>query len=157
VPHKQGILLEKAPGSRAPRTGNGIELSDRIIGTGFISSNDDHVPHPDPLKSGTEPWSPSSSNPSGKPDDIERTDENAYVVCVNVVRRLECEGHVEANFRVKFLTWLSLRVTLREKEIVSVFVDTFTDDLSEAIYSKKPPMAPSSLHETLPLTMEFFV
>ncbi|KAK1611937.1 hypothetical protein QYE76_035610 [Lolium multiflorum] len=156
VPHKQGILLEKAPGSLAPRTRNGIELGDSIIGTGSRSSNDDHVPHPGHLKPRIKPWSPSSSNPSGKPDDIEQTDENAYMLCVKVIRQLECEGHVDIHFRVKFLTWLSLRVTLREKEIVSVFVDTFTDDLSEAIYSKKPPMAPSSLHETLPLTIEFF-
>nr|XP_051198837.1 uncharacterized protein LOC127312339 [Lolium perenne] len=153
VPHKQVILLEKAPGSLAPRKGNGIELGDSIIGTSSRSSNDDHVPHPGPLKPRIEPWSPSSSNPSGKPDDIEQTDENAYLLCVKVIRQLECEGHVDVHFRLKFLTWLSLQATQREKEIVSVFVETFTDDLtslasqlrdtfSEAIYSKKPPMAP---------------
>ncbi|XP_051198831.1 VIN3-like protein 2 [Lolium perenne] len=154
VPHKQGILLEKAAASLAPRTGNGIELGDGIIGTGSRSSNDDHVPQPGPLKPATEPWSPSGSNPSGStPDAIEQTDENAYVSCVKMIRQLECDGHVDANFRVKFLTWLSLRATHREKKIVSVFVDTFTDDpaslagqlcdtFSEAIYSKRPPIAP---------------
>jgi hypothetical protein len=154
VPHKQGILLEKAAASLAPRTGNGIELGDGIIGTGSRSSNDDHVPQPGPLKPATEPWSPSGSNPSGStPDAIEQTDENAYVSCVKMIRQLECDGHVEANFRVKFLTWLSLQATHREKKIVSVFVDTFTDDpaslagqlcdtFSEAIYSKRPPIAP---------------
>ncbi|KAM0912549.1 hypothetical protein ACQ4PT_012713 [Festuca glaucescens] len=128
-------------------------ITSRIIGTGSGSNNDDHVPQPVPLKPGTKPWSPSSSNPSGKPDDIEQTDESAYVFCVKVIRWLEYEGHIEANFRVKFLTWLSLRATRREKKIVSVFVDTFIDDpaslagqlsdtFSEAIYSKRMPMAP---------------
>jgi hypothetical protein len=152
VPHKQGILLDNAPGSLAPRTGNVTEFGERP-GTGSRSNNDDHVPQPGPLKPGTKPWSPSSSNPSGKPDDIEQNDENAYVFCVKVVRWLECEGHVEANFRVKFLTWLSLRATQREKKIVSVFVDTLIDDpaslagqlrdtFSEAIYSNRPPLVP---------------
>ena len=73
--------------------------------------------------------------------------------CVKVIWWLECEGHIEANFRMKFLTWLSLRATQQEKRIVSVFVDTLIDDpaslagqlidtFSEAIYSKRPPVAP---------------
>ncbi|XP_071679471.1 VIN3-like protein 2 isoform X2 [Lolium perenne] len=152
VHHKQVISLENAPGSLDPRTGNGIKSGNRIIGTAG-SNNDNHVPQPVPLKPGTKLWSPSSSNPSGKPNDIEQTDESAYVFCVKVIRWLECEGHVEANFRVKFLTWLSLRASRREKKIVSVFVDTFIDDpaslagqlsdtFSEAIYTKWTPMAP---------------
>ncbi|GLT36044.1 hypothetical protein SLA2020_104490 [Shorea laevis] len=47
---------------------------------------------------------------------------------VKVIRWLECEGHIEKNFRQKFLTWYSLRATPREVSVVKVFVDTFMDD-----------------------------
>ncbi|KAM3193189.1 hypothetical protein ACQJBY_070019 [Aegilops geniculata] len=133
--HKQGIDIvpENAPGSPVPVTGNGGK-----------AKNDGRVPQPCPLKPGPE---------AGKPEDAARTDADAYVYCVKVIRWLECEGYVEAGFRVKFLTWLSLRATRHEKRVVSVFVDTFIDDpaslagqlrdtFSEAIYSKRPPMAP---------------
>uniref|UniRef100_A0A453SRW5 Uncharacterized protein n=1 Tax=Aegilops tauschii subsp. strangulata TaxID=200361 RepID=A0A453SRW5_AEGTS len=133
--HKQGIDIvpENAPGSPVPMTGNGSK-----------PKNHGRVPQPCPLKPGPEP---------GKPEDAARTDADAYVYCVKVIRWLECEGYVEASFRVKFLTWLSLRATRHEKRVVSVFVDAFIDDpaslagqlrdtFSEAIYSKRPPMAP---------------
>ncbi|XP_058113739.1 VIN3-like protein 2 [Magnolia sinica] len=75
--------------------------------------------------------------------------ERNYEYCVKVVRWLECEGHVEKNFRVKFLTWFSLRASPQERRIVSVYVDTLIDDpaslagqlvdtFSEGIYNKRP-------------------
>uniref|UniRef100_A0ACD6AG09 Uncharacterized protein n=1 Tax=Avena sativa TaxID=4498 RepID=A0ACD6AG09_AVESA len=149
---KQQILLENVPGSLAPIAGNGIESGNMIFVTSS-KSNDDHVPESAPLKPETEPGSTSGKNPSGKPVDIEQTDADAYLLCVKVIRWLECKGYVEANFRVKFLTWLSLRATRHEKRVVSMFVDTFIDDpaslagqlsdtFSEAIYSKRPPITP---------------
>ncbi|KAF3786490.1 VIN3-like protein 2 [Nymphaea thermarum] len=83
--------------------------------------------------------------------DISGSLEGDYEYCVKVIRRLECEGHVEKNFRVKFLTWFSLRATPQERRIVSVFVDTLIDDLaglagqlvdtfSEGIWGKKAPV-----------------
>jgi hypothetical protein len=73
---------------------------------------------------------------------------------VRVVRWLECEGYIESNFRVKFLTWYSLRATLHERKIVSVYVNALIEDpvslsgqlsdtFSEAIFSKRPPSVPS--------------
>ncbi|GLT80364.1 hypothetical protein SLA2020_518060 [Shorea laevis] len=47
---------------------------------------------------------------------------------VKVIRWLECEGHIEKNFRQKFLTWYSLRATPQEVRVVKVFVDTFMKD-----------------------------
>ncbi|XP_039003110.1 VIN3-like protein 2 isoform X2 [Hibiscus syriacus] len=47
---------------------------------------------------------------------------------VKVIRWLECKGHIEKNFRQKFLTWYSLRATPQEVRIVKVFVDTFITD-----------------------------
>lgn len=80
--------------------------------------------------------------------------EGSYEYCVKVVRWLECEGHIETNFRVKFLTWFSLRATPQERRIVTVYVDTLIDDpaslagqlvdtFSETICSKKPPLVPT--------------
>ncbi|PKA65430.1 Protein vernalization insensitive 3 [Apostasia shenzhenica] len=75
--------------------------------------------------------------------------EEDYEYCVKVIRWLECRGHMESSFRVKFLTWLSLRATPQERRVVSVFIDTLVDDpgslagqlvdsFSDAICSKKP-------------------
>lgn len=73
---------------------------------------------------------------------------------VKVIRWLECEGHIEQNFRQKFLTWYSLRATPQEVRIVKVFIDTFIEDpaslagqlidtFSESISSKKSSVVPS--------------
>uniref|UniRef100_A0A1D1Y1D3 Protein VERNALIZATION INSENSITIVE 3 n=1 Tax=Anthurium amnicola TaxID=1678845 RepID=A0A1D1Y1D3_9ARAE len=79
--------------------------------------------------------------------DKDRSLEGDYEYCVKVVRWLECEGYIEAEFRVKFLTWFSLRATPQEQRVASVFVDTMIDDpaslagqlidtFSEGIHSK---------------------
>ncbi|KAJ0965647.1 hypothetical protein J5N97_026785 [Dioscorea zingiberensis] len=80
--------------------------------------------------------------------------EGEYEYCVKVIRWLECEGHIETNFRVKFLTWFSLRATSQERKIVSVYIDTLIDDagslagqlvdtFSEAVCSKRSPLVPT--------------
>ncbi|KAE8713810.1 Vernalization5/VIN3-like, putative isoform 2 [Hibiscus syriacus] len=48
--------------------------------------------------------------------------------CVKVIRWLECKGHIEKNFRQKFLTWYSLRATPQEVRIVKVFVGILSED-----------------------------
>lgn len=73
---------------------------------------------------------------------------------VKVIRWLECEGHIEKNFRQKFLTWYSLRATPQEVRIVKVFVNTFIEDpaslagqlvdtFSESISSKRSSVVPT--------------
>ncbi|XP_038878887.1 VIN3-like protein 2 [Benincasa hispida] len=73
---------------------------------------------------------------------------------VKLIRWLECEGHVEKNFRQKFLTWYSLRATTQEVRIVKAFVDNFIEDpsalaeqlvdtFSECISSKKTCAVPA--------------
>lgn len=73
---------------------------------------------------------------------------------VKVIRWLECEGHIEKNFRQKFLTWYSLRATPQEIRIVKIFVDTFIEDpaslagqlvdtFSESISSKRVSVVPN--------------
>lgn len=51
-----------------------------------------------------------------------------YEFCVKIVRWLECEGHLKEDFRMKFLTWFSLRASDHEKRVVSVFIDTLQDN-----------------------------
>ena len=99
--------------------------------------------------------------PQGGSTSKKRSGEKRDVVCaangfsdrdfeyyVKVIRWLECEGHIEKNFRQKFLTWYSLRATPEEVKIVKVYVDTFLEDpaslaeqlvdtFSECISSKK--------------------
>ncbi|KAF3793996.1 VIN3-like protein 2 [Nymphaea thermarum] len=85
------------------------------------------------------------------PKSSKQVTEGQYEHCVKVVRWLECEGHMDKEFRVKFLTWFSLKATMQERRVVSVFVDTLIDDpaslagqlidaFSDRICSKSPPV-----------------
>ncbi|XP_012445198.1 VIN3-like protein 2 isoform X1 [Gossypium raimondii] len=76
--------------------------------------------------------------------------------CVKVIRWLECEGHIEKNFRQKFLTWYSLRATTQEVRVVKVFIDILNadpaslaeqlvDTFSDCISSKKSSVVPAGL------------
>ncbi|XP_039005029.1 VIN3-like protein 2 isoform X2 [Hibiscus syriacus] len=76
--------------------------------------------------------------------------------CVKVIRWLECKGHIEKNFRQKFLTWYSLRATPQEVRIVKVFVDILNadpaslaeqlvDTFSDCISSKQTSTVPAGL------------
>ncbi|ONK59874.1 uncharacterized protein A4U43_C08F11850 [Asparagus officinalis] len=56
-------------------------------------------------------------------------DDN-YEYCVKVIRWLECTGHIENDFRMKFLTWFSLRSTEQERRVVITFIRTLVDDPS---------------------------
>lgn len=51
-----------------------------------------------------------------------------YEFSVKVIRWLECQGHLKEEFRMKFLTWYTLRASEHEKRVVSVFIDTLQDD-----------------------------
>ncbi|OEL22709.1 VIN3-like protein 1, partial [Dichanthelium oligosanthes] len=75
-------------------------------------------------------------------------DDN-YEYCVKVIRWLECSGHIEKSFRLKFLTWFSLRSTEQERRVVITFIRTLLDDPSslagqlldsfeEIVASKRP-------------------
>lgn len=85
------------------------------------------------ITSSVSPWTPCTSDktlrtvPSlggcGK-----RSDESDYEYSVRVIKWLENGGHIDEDFRVKFLTWFSLKATKQERRVVNVFVDTFVDD-----------------------------
>ncbi|KAE9601659.1 putative immunoglobulin-like, oberon, PHD finger domain-containing protein [Lupinus albus] len=91
-----------------------------------------------------------SKKGSGERQDEGCTDRD-FEYYVKVIRYLECEGHIEKNFRQKFLTWYSLRATSQEVRIVKIYIDTFLEDpaslaeqlvdtFSECISSKKTSM-----------------
>nr|QBY21466.1 vernalization insensitive 3-like protein [Tulipa gesneriana] len=54
-------------------------------------------------------------------------DDN-YEYCVKIVRLLECKGHIEKEFRMKFLTWFSLRSTEQERRVVITFIRTLIEE-----------------------------
>ncbi|RAL37225.1 hypothetical protein DM860_004147 [Cuscuta australis] len=54
-------------------------------------------------------------------------DEN-FEYCVKIIRWLECEGYIEKDFRLKLLTWFSLRSTEQERRVVNTFIQTLMDD-----------------------------
>ncbi|XP_062204500.1 VIN3-like protein 1 [Phragmites australis] len=75
-------------------------------------------------------------------------DDN-YEYCVKVIRWLECSGHIDKDFRMKFLTWFSLRSTEQERRVVLTFIRTLLDEPSslagqlldsfeEIVASKRP-------------------
>ncbi|PWA99776.1 hypothetical protein CTI12_AA003030 [Artemisia annua] len=51
-----------------------------------------------------------------------------YEYAVGVVRSLEHSGHLSKDFRVKFLTWFSLKANKQQRRIVNAFVDALIDD-----------------------------
>ncbi|GMH27339.1 hypothetical protein Nepgr_029182 [Nepenthes gracilis] len=54
-------------------------------------------------------------------------DEN-FEYCVKTIRWLECEGYVDPEFRLKLLTWFSLRSTNQERRVVNTFIQTLVDE-----------------------------
>ncbi|KAJ6792793.1 VIN3-like protein 1 isoform X1 [Iris pallida] len=63
------------------------------------------------------------SNGSGQLDD-------SYEYCVKVIRWLECSGHIEKDFRLRFLTWFSLRSGEQERRVVITFIRTLIEEPS---------------------------
>ncbi|XP_022729818.1 VIN3-like protein 1 isoform X1 [Durio zibethinus] len=72
-----------------------------------------------------------------------------FETCVKIIRLLECEGHINQEFRLKLLTWFSLRSTEQERRVVNTFIQTLMDDpsslagqlidsFSDIISSKRP-------------------
>ncbi|KAL7125891.1 hypothetical protein ABFS83_14G146800 [Erythranthe nasuta] len=56
-------------------------------------------------------------------------DEN-FEDCVKIIRWMEREGYIEKDFRLKLLTWFSLRSTVQERRVVNTFIQTLIDDPS---------------------------
>ncbi|PIA26179.1 hypothetical protein AQUCO_09600026v1 [Aquilegia coerulea] len=160
VPHEQGsnvnpfltptkIAISKdRPSSLRP------EPSDEELDNGRPETGDEELYNAcDKTEKVTEVGSSTKKKSKARVDEEHCRDgsfEKEYAYCVKMIRSLECEGYIEKNFRLKFLTWYSLRATPEEKRVVKVFVDTFVDDpvclagqlvdtFSEDINKKRPP------------------
>ncbi|CAM0949702.1 unnamed protein product [Alopecurus aequalis] len=56
-------------------------------------------------------------------------DDN-YEYCVKIIRWLECGGYIKKDFRMRFLTWFSLRSMEQERRVVFTFIRTLLDEPS---------------------------
>lgn len=54
--------------------------------------------------------------------------DGSFEYCVKVIRWLECKGYIKQEFRLKLLTWFSLRSTEQERRVVNTFIQTLADD-----------------------------
>ncbi|XP_010535995.1 PREDICTED: VIN3-like protein 1 [Tarenaya hassleriana] len=71
----------------------------------------------------------SNTNLSGQPLPLSqpREDENLEH-CIRMIRKLEREGHISSDFRLKFLTWFCLRSSQYQCRLVRLFIDAFAED-----------------------------
>ncbi|KAL4556488.1 hypothetical protein LXL04_039143 [Taraxacum kok-saghyz] len=63
-----------------------------------------------------------------KSDGTKKGKKNEYEYAVGVVKGLEDDGFLCKDFRVKFLTWFSLKASMQQRRVVNVFVDALIDD-----------------------------
>ncbi|XP_015696220.1 VIN3-like protein 2 isoform X1 [Oryza brachyantha] len=92
---------------------------------------------------------------SSTPDSVCKNHvERQYEYSVKVIRWLEHEGHMDKDFRVKFLTWFSLKASAQERRIVNAFIDALIsepaslvaqliDAFLEVVCSKEKPSQPN--------------
>ncbi|PWA73572.1 fibronectin type III domain-containing protein [Artemisia annua] len=60
----------------------------------------------------------------GGPGSLDET----FEYCVKTIRSLECQGYIKQEFRLKLLTWFSLRSTEQERRVVNTYIQTLIDD-----------------------------
>ncbi|XP_010532466.1 PREDICTED: VIN3-like protein 1 [Tarenaya hassleriana] len=107
---QQGFLIH---------TGNGT-THHSLIKTG--NSKEDTHESNSTLSNIREPLSPPREDLNG--GGIEQNLEH----CIKTIRRLECEGHISSEFRLKLLTWFCVRSTQYQRRIVHLFIDAFVED-----------------------------
>ncbi|KAJ3693498.1 hypothetical protein LUZ60_008978 [Juncus effusus] len=71
------------------------------------------------------------SNFTSKPSRI--NGEERYEYCVRVIRWLEGENFLEREFRVRFLTWFSVKATEQERRVVGTFIDVLLDEPADLV------------------------
>ncbi|KAI4376632.1 hypothetical protein MLD38_014373 [Melastoma candidum] len=65
---------------------------------------------------------------SGSPSNLSGCLDENFEYCVKIIPFLECKGHINQEFMLKFLTWFSLRSTEQERWVVNTFVQNMIDD-----------------------------
>ena len=59
--------------------------------------------------------------------------DEIFQYCVKMIRWLVCEEYIKQEFRLKLLTWFSLRSTDQERRVVNTFIQTLMDDPSSLV------------------------
>ncbi|KAE8687517.1 hypothetical protein F3Y22_tig00111013pilonHSYRG00060 [Hibiscus syriacus] len=54
--------------------------------------------------------------------------DESFESCVKIIRWLEGEAHINQEFRLKLLTWFSLRSTEQKRRVFNTFIHTLIDD-----------------------------
>ncbi|KAL8141250.1 hypothetical protein V2J09_007271 [Rumex salicifolius] len=94
----------------------------------LMSPHMETLPLPSPVSI---PTTPSKLDGKLSFHGLTRQSGNAdFDYCVRVIKALESEGYLSLDFRVKFLTWYSLKATKQDRRVVSAFVDVMGDDPS---------------------------
>ncbi|KAL5722997.1 hypothetical protein ACHQM5_006448 [Ranunculus cassubicifolius] len=99
-----------------------VESQTRLSTKRTLSNNDEAHDSDSVLMNG----STSLCLPSKPPNHL----DESYEHCVKIIRWLECGGHIEQEFRLKFLTWFSLRSSEQERKVVNTYIQTLIDDPS---------------------------
>ncbi|KAI4345858.1 hypothetical protein L6164_012947 [Bauhinia variegata] len=60
--------------------------------------------------------------------DGSQSSDRTLADCVKTIRWLEREGYIKREFRLKFLTWFSMRSTEQERRVANTFIHTLMDD-----------------------------
>ncbi|KAM7512794.1 hypothetical protein LguiB_011669 [Lonicera macranthoides] len=71
-----------------------------------------------------------NGSPFGVRDGSSGSLDGNFEYCVKIIRWLECEGYIKQEFRLKLLTWFSLRSTEQERRVVNTFIQALIDDPS---------------------------
>lgn len=114
--------------SPRPTLGREKELLESCSGAGteIETQQLERLPIPDLNEEFREPETTQNTAPLMKSEGWDVHFENI----VRTVRVLEHGGHVSKEFRMKFLTWFSLKASEHERGVVRTFVKTMNDDPS---------------------------
>ncbi|PKU68108.1 VIN3-like protein 1 [Dendrobium catenatum] len=130
-PEENGCTLEKSGLERSNGSGNCHTCAVRVVEVPAVESQPDCRKN---LTNGfTDGCDGDSTLVSAPPHEFSFRSSNLddnYEYCVNVIRRLECLGHIEKDFRMKFLTWFSFSSTEQERWVVITFIRTLIEEPS---------------------------
>lgn len=131
-PEQNGCTLEKIGLERSSGSGDCQKFAVRVVGevAAVVSRPDCRKPLTNGLTDGCDGDSTLVSAPPFEFSFGSNHLDDNYEYCVKVIRWLECLGHIENDFRMKFLTWFSFRSTEQERWVVFTFIKTLIEEPS---------------------------
>ncbi|KAL0921135.1 hypothetical protein M5K25_008178 [Dendrobium thyrsiflorum] len=130
-PEENGCILEKSGLERSNGSGDCHTCAVRVVEVPAVESQPDCRKHlTNRLTDGCDGDSTLVSAPPHEFSFRSNHLDDNYEYCVNVIRWLECLGHIEKDFRMKFLTWFSFSSTEQERWVVITFIRTLIEEPS---------------------------